>query len=105
MNRYNRAPHLTKDANGKVTTSQLDITNESQEVSPFPASNHKVSTNRRAYKHNAESAVFLYCRFSLFLKDSFFQIIYCCNFLTLSNQTSRYKSKCIIKMCHNGQLL
>ena len=33
----NRAPHLTKDTNGKVTTSQLDITNESQEVSPFPA--------------------------------------------------------------------
>ena len=32
-NRYNQAPHLTR----KVTTSQLDITNESQEVSPFPA--------------------------------------------------------------------
>ena len=36
-NRYNQAPHLTKDTNGKVKTSQLDITNESQEVSPFPA--------------------------------------------------------------------
>ena len=31
----NQAPHLTQDTNGKVTTSQLDITNESQEVSPF----------------------------------------------------------------------
>ena len=31
-NRYNQAPHLTQDTNGKVTTSQLDITNESQEV-------------------------------------------------------------------------
>ena len=30
----NQAPHLTQDTNGKVTTSQLDITNESQEVSP-----------------------------------------------------------------------
>ena len=30
-NRYNQAPHLTQDTNGKVTTSQLDITNESQE--------------------------------------------------------------------------
>ena len=29
------SPHLTQDTNWKVTTSQLDITNESQEVSPF----------------------------------------------------------------------
>ena len=34
-NRYDQAPHLTQDTNGKVTTSQLDITNERQEVSPF----------------------------------------------------------------------
>ena len=34
-------PHLTKDTYGKVTNSQLDTTNESQEVSPFPAGNHK----------------------------------------------------------------
>ena len=33
-NQYNQAPYLTQDTNGKVTTSQLDITNESQEVSP-----------------------------------------------------------------------
>ena len=45
---YNQAPHLTQNTNGKVTTSQLDITNESQEVSPFPAGDHKASTNRRA---------------------------------------------------------
>ena len=43
MNRYNQAPHLTQDTNGKVTTSQFDITNESQEVSPFPADDHKLS--------------------------------------------------------------
>ena len=47
-NRYNQAPHLTRDTNGKVTTSQLDITNENQEVSPFPAGDHKASTSRRA---------------------------------------------------------
>ena len=47
-NRYNQAPHLTQDTNGKVTTSQSDITNESQEVIPFPAGDHKTSTNRRA---------------------------------------------------------
>ena len=47
-NRYNQAPHLTQYTNGKVTTSQLGITNESQEVSPFPAGDHKASTNRHA---------------------------------------------------------
>ena len=51
-NRYNLAPHLTQDTNGKVTTSQLDITNESQEVSPFPAGDHKAPTNKRTQKHN-----------------------------------------------------
>ena len=35
-NRYNQSPHLTQDTNGKVTNSQLDITNESQEVSSSP---------------------------------------------------------------------
>ena len=38
--------------NGKVTTSQLDVTNESQEVSPFPAADHKASINRRTRKQN-----------------------------------------------------
>ena len=47
-NRYNQAPHLTQDTNEKVTTSQLDITNKSQEVNPFPAGDHKALTNRRA---------------------------------------------------------
>ena len=40
-NRYNQVPHLTQDTNGKVTNSQLDTTNESQEVSPFQAGDHK----------------------------------------------------------------
>ena len=34
------------------TMSQLDIPNESQEVSPFPAGDHKASTNRRTRTHN-----------------------------------------------------
>ena len=29
---YNQVPHLTQDTNGKVTNSQLDITNDGQEV-------------------------------------------------------------------------
>ena len=32
-NRYNQVPHPTQDTNGKVSNSQLDTTNESQEVS------------------------------------------------------------------------
>ena len=51
-NRYNQAPHLTQETNAKVITSQLDITNESQEVSPFQAGDHKTSIDRRARKHN-----------------------------------------------------
>ena len=40
-NRCNQVPHLTQYTNRKVTNSQLDITNESREVSPFPAGDHK----------------------------------------------------------------
>ena len=51
-NRYNQVPHLTKDTNGKVTNSQLDTTNESQEVSPFIAGDHKAHISRRAQRHS-----------------------------------------------------
>ena len=51
-NRYNQVPHLTQDTNGKVTNSQLDTTNESQEVIPFPAGDHKAHINRRTQKHS-----------------------------------------------------
>ena len=51
-NRYNQVPHLTQDTHRKVTTSGLDTTNESQEVSPFPAGDHKVQINRRAQRRN-----------------------------------------------------
>ena len=40
-NQYNQVPHQTQDTNGKVTNSQSDITNESQEVSPFLAGDYK----------------------------------------------------------------
>ena len=39
---------LTQDTNEKVTNSQLDTTNESQDVSPFPAGDHEAHINRRA---------------------------------------------------------
>ena len=51
-NRYDQVPHLTQDTNGKGTISQLDTTNESQEVSPFPAGDHKAHINRRSQRHS-----------------------------------------------------
>ena len=51
-NQYNQVPHLTQDTNGKVTNPQLDTTNESQEVSPFPVGDHKAHINRRAQRHS-----------------------------------------------------
>ena len=51
-NRYNQVPHLTQDTNRKVTNSQLYTTNESQEVSPLPAGDHKAQINRCAQRHN-----------------------------------------------------
>ena len=51
-NRYNQVPHLTQDTNGKVTTAQSDIINESQKVSPNPAGDHKALISRRARKNN-----------------------------------------------------
>ena len=51
-NQYNQVPQLTQDTEGKVTNSQLDTTNESQVVSPFPAGDHKAQINRRAQRHN-----------------------------------------------------
>ena len=51
-NRYNQVPHLTQDTNGKVTNSHLDTTNESQEVSPFPAGDHKAHIDRRVQRHS-----------------------------------------------------
>ena len=35
-----------------MTNSQLDTTNESQEVSPFPAGDHEAHINRRAQRHS-----------------------------------------------------
>ena len=48
-NRYNQVPHLTQDTNGKLT---VDTINESQEVSPFPADDHKAHINRHAQRHS-----------------------------------------------------
>ena len=48
-NRYNQAhTYAGYKKIGNVITSQLDITNESQEVSPFQVTDHKAPINRRA---------------------------------------------------------
>ena len=47
-------PLFFKNTNGKVTNSQLETTNESQEVSPFPAGDHKAQINRRAQRHSKQ---------------------------------------------------
>ena len=52
MAKSNQVPHLTQDTNGKVTGLKLDTPNESQEVSPFPAGDHKAHINRRAQRHS-----------------------------------------------------
>ena len=52
MDWYNQVLHLTQDTNGKVKNSQKNTTNESQEVSPFPAGDHKAHINRCAQRHS-----------------------------------------------------
>ena len=46
-NRYNQVPHLTQDTTGESGIIQSNIKNERQEVSPFPAGDHKAAMNRR----------------------------------------------------------
>ena len=51
-NRYNQVPHLTHATNGKGAKSQNDTTNESKEVTPIPAGDHKAHINRRVQRHS-----------------------------------------------------
>ena len=50
-NRYNQLPHLTKDTYWRVTNSQLDTTDESEEVSPFTADDQNAQINRPTKRH------------------------------------------------------
>ena len=50
-NRYIQVPHLNQDTNWKVTNQQSYTTNESQEVSPLPAGDHKAQINRGTQTH------------------------------------------------------
>ena len=61
-NQCNQVPHLTQDTNGIVTKLTVDTTNKSQEVSPFPAGDHKAHINRRVQRHSKHKTVQKYKR-------------------------------------------
>ena len=44
---YNQVPHLTQDTTWESNKTTINITNKSQEVSPFPAGDHKAAMKRR----------------------------------------------------------
>ena len=50
--RYNQVPHLTQDTTRESYKGTINITNKSQEVSPFPAGDHKAAMNRRESMKN-----------------------------------------------------
>ena len=51
-NRYNQVPHLTQDTTQEIDKDRIKHhTQESQEVSPFPAGDHKAS-NEQTRKHD-----------------------------------------------------
>ena len=52
-----RLPYWQRIPHGKVTNNTLNITSKSQEVSPFPAGDHKAAMNRRENMRNAGNEV------------------------------------------------
>ena len=44
--RYNQVPHLTQDTPWESSKNTINITNKSQEVSPFTVGDHKAAINR-----------------------------------------------------------
>ena len=50
--RFNQVPHLTQDTTWESNKNTINITNKSQEVSPFPAGDHKAAMNRREGTRN-----------------------------------------------------
>ena len=50
--RYNQVPHLSQNTSRENNKNTINITNKSQEVSPFPAGAHKAAMNRRESMRN-----------------------------------------------------
>ena len=57
-NRYIQVPHLTQNTTWESEKTQLNITNKSPEVSPFPAGDHKAAINRRKCMTNVKNSEF-----------------------------------------------
>ena len=52
MKQYNQVPQLTQDTTWESNKNRTNITNKSQEVSPFPAGDNKAAMNRRESMRN-----------------------------------------------------
>ena len=50
--RYNQVLHLTQDITWESNKNTINITNKSQEVSPFPAGDRNAAMNRRESMRN-----------------------------------------------------
>ena len=50
--RYNLVPHLTQGTTWESNKNSINITNKSQEASPFPAGDHKAAMNIRDSMRN-----------------------------------------------------
>ena len=50
--RYNQEPHLTQDTTWESNKNTININDKSQEISSFPAADHKAATNRRESMRN-----------------------------------------------------
>ena len=50
--RYNQVSHLTQETTWESNKNSINIINKSQEVSPFPAGDHKAAMNRRESMRN-----------------------------------------------------
>ena len=46
-NRYSQVPHLSQDTKWESNKITINITNKSQEASPFPSGDQKAAMNRR----------------------------------------------------------
>ena len=50
--RYNQVPHLIENTTWESNKNTINIINKSQEVSPFPAGDHKAAMNRQESMRN-----------------------------------------------------
>ena len=69
--RYNQVPNLTQDTTWESNKNTIYVTNKSQEVSLFPAGDHKAAMNRRKSmrytRHKTNLLTYLYPPQTLFV--------------------------------------